>query len=47
VILFFFNKPAFEQCLRALSSREGEKFTMPPPEALKAVREQCHQVRKE
>ncbi len=47
VILFFFNKPAFEQCLRAVSSREGEKFTMPPPEALKAVREQCHQVRKE
>ena len=28
MILFFFNKPAFEKSLRALSVREGEKFTM-------------------
>lgn len=46
MILFFFNKPAFEQCLRALSSRPGEKFTPPPPEKLKAVERECHQVMK-
>ena len=44
MILFFFNKPAFEKCLRALSSREGEKFTMPPPEKIAAVEVECHQV---
>jgi hypothetical protein len=43
-ILFFFNKPAFEQCLRALSSRPGETFTMPPPEKIAAAEKQCHQV---
>ena len=47
MILFFFNKPAFEQCLRALSSRPGEKFTMPPPDKMKAVEQQCHQVMKD
>jgi hypothetical protein len=47
MILFFFNKPAFEQCLRALSSRPGETFTMPPPEKMTAVEKQCHQVMKE
>jgi quercetin dioxygenase-like cupin family protein len=47
MILFFFNKPAFEQCLRALSSRPGETFTMPPPETMAAVEKQCHQVMKE
>ena len=46
MILFFFNKPAFEKCLRALSSREGEKFTMPPPEKMVAVEAECHQVMK-
>jgi quercetin dioxygenase-like cupin family protein len=46
MILFFFNKPAFERCLRALSSREGEKFTMPPPDAMTAVEAECHQVMK-
>jgi oxalate decarboxylase/phosphoglucose isomerase-like protein (cupin superfamily) len=44
MILFFFNKPAFEQYLRARSSRPGAKFTMPPPEKMKAVEHQCHQV---
>jgi quercetin dioxygenase-like cupin family protein len=44
MILFFFNKPAFEKCLRARSSRPGEKFTMPPREKMAAVTEQCHQV---
>src|SRR5215469_7760910 len=43
-ILFFFNKPAFEQCLRAMSSRPGEKFTMPAADKMKAVREECHEV---
>jgi len=44
MILFFFNKPAFEQCLRAMSSRPGEQFTMPPADKMKAVREECHEV---
>ncbi len=43
-ILFFFNKPAFEQCLRAMSSRPGEKFNMPPPDTLREVRRECHEV---
>lgn len=47
MILFFFNKPAFEQCLRALSSRPGETFTMPPPEKMVAVEKECHQVMKD
>jgi quercetin dioxygenase-like cupin family protein len=47
MILFFFNKPAFEQCLRALSSRPGEPFTMPAPEKMAAVEQQCHQVMKD
>src|SRR5215467_4881110 len=41
MILFFFNKPAFEQCLRARSSRPGEKFATPPSEKMKAVRAEC------
>ena len=44
MILFFFNKPAFEQCLRAMSSRPGEKFATPPSEKMKAVRAECHEV---
>jgi glyoxylate utilization-related uncharacterized protein len=47
MILFFFNKPAFEQCLRAMSSHPGEKFTMPAPDAMAKVREQCHEVMKD
>jgi len=43
-ILFFFNKPAFENCLRAVSSRPGEKFSAPSAERMKAVREECHEV---
>lgn len=46
MILFFFNKPSFEKCLRAQSSRPGEKFTMPPPDKMAAVKEECHQVMK-
>jgi len=47
MILFFFNKPAFEQCLRAISSRLGENFTMPPPESMAKVRKECHEVMKD
>lgn len=47
VILFFFNKPAFEQCLRAMSSRPGEKFTMPAADHMVRVREECHEVMKD
>jgi quercetin dioxygenase-like cupin family protein len=47
MILFFFNKPAFEQCLRAMSSRPGETFTMPAPEKMAAVRTECHEVMKQ
>ena len=36
----------FEQCLRAISSRPGEKFTMPPPDKMQAVRAGCHEVMK-
>jgi quercetin dioxygenase-like cupin family protein len=46
-ILFFFNKPAFDQCLRAYSSRPGEKFALPPPEKMAAVEQQRHQVMKD
>lgn len=47
MILFFFNKPAFEQCLRAMSSRPGEKFMMPPADKMKAVRAECHEIMQE
>jgi len=47
MILFFFDKPAFEQCLRAMSSRPGETFTMPVPEKMAAVRTECHEVMKD
>ena len=47
MILFFFNKPAFEQCLRAISSRPGETFTMRVPEKMAAVRTECHEVMKQ
>lgn len=44
MILFFFNTPAFEQCLRAMSSRPGGKFVMPPSDKMRAVRAECHEV---
>ena len=46
-ILFFFNKPAFEQCLRAMSSRPGEKFNAPSADKMSKIREECHEVMKE
>ena len=47
MILFFFDKPAFEKCLRSMSSRPGETFTMPTPEKMAAVRTECHEVMKQ
>jgi hypothetical protein len=44
MILFFFKESAFEQCLRAMSSRPGEKFMMPSAEKMKVVRAECHEV---
>src|SRR5215470_7515475 len=44
MILFFFDKPAFEQCLRNLSSRPGEKFVTPPADKANAIHEECHQI---
>lgn len=44
MILFFFNKPAFLQRLRAMSSRPGGKFMMPPAEKMKVVPAECHEV---
>jgi hypothetical protein len=46
-ILSFFNKPAFDQCLRAYSSRPGEKFALPPPEKTAAGKHQRYQVMKD
>lgn len=46
LILFFFNKPAFEKCLRAMSSRPGEEFTMLSAEKMARVRQQCDEVMK-
>lgn len=47
MILFFFDKPAFEKCLQAMSSRPGETFTMPTPEKMAAVRTECYEVMKQ
>jgi len=44
MILFVFNKPAFEQCLRAMSTRPGGKFVMPSADSEATLREHCHQV---
>jgi hypothetical protein len=35
------------KCLRAMSSHPGEKFTMPLPEKMVEVRQQCHEVMKD
>lgn len=45
-VLFVFNAPGYEKCLRAQSSRPGERYIPPSAEALQAVRRECHQVRK-
>ncbi|HVR47139.1 MAG TPA: cupin domain-containing protein [Candidatus Binatia bacterium] len=43
-IVFIFNKPAFERCLRAISSRPGQTFTMPAPAKMASIRAHCDEV---
>jgi quercetin dioxygenase-like cupin family protein len=43
-IVFIFDKPAFERCLRAMSSRQGQKYTTPAPEEMAVMRRQCDEV---
>jgi quercetin dioxygenase-like cupin family protein len=45
-ILFLFNSPGFEKCLRTLSAPVGTVFVPPPAEAVAAARKECHQVRR-
>jgi quercetin dioxygenase-like cupin family protein len=45
-ILFVFNAPSYEKCLRAQSSRPGEQYVPPSAQALEAVRRDCHYARK-
>ena len=45
-IVFIFNKPGFERCLRARSSRSGQTFVPPPPDKMAAMRAACHEVLK-
>jgi quercetin dioxygenase-like cupin family protein len=46
MIVFIFNKPAFEYCLRTMSSRQGQRFTLPSPAALAIIRARCGEVMK-
>jgi len=43
-IVFMFNTPGFEKCLRFLSAPMGSTFVRPTPEAVAAARHECHQV---
>ena len=43
---FVFNGPGFEKCLRALSTRPGERFVPPAKDALERVSRECHFVLK-
>jgi quercetin dioxygenase-like cupin family protein len=43
-IVFLFNTPGFEKCLRFLSSPVGTVFVPRPPAAVAAARKDCHQV---
>lgn len=43
-ILFLFNTPGFEKCLRFLSSPVGTAFVPRPPADVAAARKDCHQV---
>jgi quercetin dioxygenase-like cupin family protein len=45
-IVFMFNTPGFEKCLRFLSSPVGTTFVPPPPADVAAARKDCHQVRR-
>jgi quercetin dioxygenase-like cupin family protein len=45
-IVFMFNTPGFEKCLRFLSSPVGRPFVPAPPAEVAAARKECHQVRR-
>jgi quercetin dioxygenase-like cupin family protein len=44
-ILFAFNTPGFEKCLRVLSAPAGEPYVRPADDVIAAARHECHQVR--
>ena len=44
-ILFAFNTPGFEKCLRVLSAPVGEPYVRPADDVIAAARHECHQVR--
>jgi quercetin dioxygenase-like cupin family protein len=43
-IVFMFNTPGFEKCLRFLSAPYGKVFVRPSAAAIATARENCHQV---
>jgi quercetin dioxygenase-like cupin family protein len=45
-IVFAFNVPGFEKCLRLLSAPVGTAFVSPPAQVVAAARQECHQVRR-
>jgi quercetin dioxygenase-like cupin family protein len=45
-IVFAFNVPGFEKCLRFLSAPVGMTFHAPTASAVAAARRECHQVRR-
>jgi quercetin dioxygenase-like cupin family protein len=45
-IVFAFNTPGFEKCLRLLSAPVGTAFLSPPAQVVAAARRECHQVRR-
>jgi len=45
-IVFAFNVPGFEKCLRLLSAPAGTTFVSPPAAVVAAARRECHQVRR-
>ena len=45
-IVFAFNSPGFEKCLRFLSAPAGAAFVSPPAQVVAAARRECHQVRR-
>ena len=46
-IVFAFNVPGFEKCLRLLSAPVGTAFVRPPASVVAAARLECHQVRRD
>lgn len=43
-IVFMFNTPGFEKCLRFLSAPAGTPFVPRPPAEVAAARKECHQI---